>query len=125
VPWRLEDDVARKAAIADAIEPLTRRSYQRIAALSEQHGVIPLWTFLQLPDSPRCRRPSPSEIRAWAHEAGLETLRLRGLFVGHDQAELSLDHGAHPTAEGHRMIAAHLAPELAPWLDRVRARPPE
>jgi hypothetical protein len=125
VPWQLEGEVARRAAVFDDVEPLTRWSYQRIATVSRQSGAIPLWTFLQLPDSPWCKRPSRSEVMAWAQEAGFETLLLRGIFVGHDQARLSLDKWAHPTAKAHRIIAERLGPELAPWLDRVRARPGE
>ena len=123
VPWRLRGDVARRAAIAEHIEPLTRWSYLRIAELSEEHGAIPLLAFLRLPNSPRCTNPGPSDIVAWAQDAGLETLRLRGLYVGHDQAALSLE-GVHPTAEAHRMIAEQLAPELSPWLARARQPSP-
>ena len=74
----------------------------------------------------RIAKATSARVILTRNPAGVQVarlLRLRGIFVGYDQAELSLDDWAHPTPEAHRMIAEHLGPQLTPWLDRVRARP--
>lgn len=115
----LQGATRRRARIAREVEPLTRWAYGRLADVSRDHGAVPVWVFLRLPQGPpRCDTPHATEAERWARAAGLETVRLKDIFRGYDRS-LLITEDDHPNDAAHRIIAEHLAPRLAPWVDEI------
>jgi hypothetical protein len=89
-----------------AVDPMVQWTLGEIAAVTREHGAVPVFLALDNVEDPPSTR-----IRAFqdARAAGFLMFDLLDLWQGRDQAALRIsDWDRHPNAAGNRLIAARL-----------------
>ncbi len=103
-------------------EDLTRWSYQRIVSIARANGAEPWLIYL-----PGVLQTSIGELDsglvAMADKAGFRTIPLFDVYSATlDRSALMVaPWDAHPNADGHRLVAAALEPQLRPLILSLRA----
>ncbi|HUF40027.1 MAG TPA: hypothetical protein VMN57_16000 [Anaerolineales bacterium] len=88
-------------------------TYARLAALSEAHGILPIWVYMPTLEVPNSVEEQ-ARLTEIAEGAGLIVVDLSGVYAGHDIGSISVaPWDLHPNREGHILIAEHLYRELA------------
>ncbi|MBI1968194.1 MAG: hypothetical protein HYS40_09400 [Gemmatimonadetes bacterium] len=83
-------------------------AYGRIAALSRERGITPVWMYLPMPGDATSLE-EVTALTALAHGAGFRMADLSDVYAGHDLATLQVAAwDRHPNAAGHRLIADRL-----------------
>jgi hypothetical protein len=103
--------------LAPRYEEIARWSYGRIVAMCREHGVVPIWIYVPLPEDlqeiQRELRAEEHELTPWAKDAGFHIISATGVFEGMDPSKLTLaPWDNHPNAMGSRLIAERLYKEL-------------
>jgi hypothetical protein len=90
------------------IEDIISWVYKELVGTCQAHGITPV--FISLPTVNPDQEPANFTL---ARAAGFKIIDLKGVYSGRNWWELILSEwDAHPTAEGHRMVADRLYREL-------------
>jgi len=101
-----ETDVVR--ALTPYAEEIMRKAYSRLAEVCKEKGIKPVWVYLPMTASAEQKTLS-EEGRAYAEEAGIETLVLEDVYGGLGLVELRVSKDDnHPNQRGHRFVAKAL-----------------
>lgn len=104
-------------------DEIRRWGYQRIADVSRQHGIIPIWAYL--PSASGQEDPAQFEkMAADAKSAGMVILDNREAYARatHDTV-YRLGDMDHPNVKGHRLLAAMLYSQIVKHADQLGLSP--
>ncbi|HUF29598.1 MAG TPA: hypothetical protein VMM77_02965 [Gemmatimonadaceae bacterium] len=89
------------------------RTYQRIAEICREQGIVPYYVYLVNPKDGN-KSETVDSLVAMAAEAGLQVLNLVDVYDGHDEATLQVaPWDRHPNPRAHRLIADRLYLDLS------------
>ena len=99
-------------------------TYRRFVALCRQHGVQPVWVFLNLPGDGGSPSDYPARVQQ-ARASGFTVLDLTAIYDGVDLNTVKMSKSDfHPNPNGHRLIAERFHEALLQRKDILPDGPP-
>lgn len=88
-------------------------TYERLAALSEAHGILPVWIYMPTLEVPNSI-DEQARLTGFAEAAGLIVIDLSEVYSGQEIGEISVaPWDLHPNRAGHILIARYLYEALS------------
>jgi D-alanyl-lipoteichoic acid acyltransferase DltB (MBOAT superfamily) len=98
-------DIERR--LQNVAEDLLGWSFRSMVQTAREHGAVPIWVYVPVPDEREDQRRE--ELHRLASAAGFQTWSLAGAYAGHDPSRIQLAvWDSHPNARGHALLAAQL-----------------
>jgi hypothetical protein len=126
LPYDYLREIASKAGIAGDMDPdeaaarmrpyeftVLRRTYERIAEICRERGIIAYYVYLAPPNDPKTER-TVDALTSMAANAGLRVINLVNIYNGLDENALQVaPWDRHPNPAAHRLIADRLFLDLS------------
>jgi hypothetical protein len=121
IPYDFMRDAVAKAGVSTGMDETTAEKrlapyqheilsgiYDRIAAESRRHGIVPIYVFLPQVRKGTWEEETPEALRT-AAAAGFVVVDLSNIYEGRDLASVRVSESDdHPNSTGHRLVAQRL-----------------
>jgi len=103
-------------------DELIRKTYGEMVAMSQTHGITPVWVYLPWANETGISE-SALALGRYAQEAGFIVIPLSGAYEGYGPHEVQVaEWDRHPNALGHRLLAETLYREVVDRQEEIFGR---